>query len=548
MKNLKITLAQINPILGDLKYNTEKIIKIIEKVYSSSDLIIFPELCIVGYPPEDLIFRNRLLTEVNKHIENIHNFVLTKKVSIIIGVPLKLKGGIGNAAIYIRGKTKSVIYKNNLPNYGVFDEKRIFIPGPSYNCIKFKGKKLGLMICEDMWTNKIAKRLLKDKADLFVCINASPYDHKKQEQRIKKATDISTLTKKPLIYVNQVGGQDELVFDGGSFVIDANGNRVNQLQYWKEDLKTIDIKMKKNFFIFNKQKNITNECVYFHTWSALVLGLRDYVYKNGFKKVILGLSGGIDSAVSAVIAVDALGPKNVIALKMPSRFSSKGSLIDANKTISLLGIKSQLIKITDIHSNYTSILNRKFKGEFLNLTNENLQSRIRGSILMAYSNNYSYLLISTGNKSEMSVGYSTIYGDMNGGFNVLKDIYKTNLYKLANWRNSLTSKNFKGPKGYSIPKNSINKPPSAELSFNQKDTDKLPTYEILDKILYYFIEKEYSIEEICDKGFSKELVKRIRNMLLISEYKRRQAPPGVKISIKSFGKERRYPITNQFKM
>ncbi len=549
MKKYKIALAQINPVLGNLDYNKKVIIKIIKRVEKKADLIVFPELSLVGYPPEDLILRKTLLDEVERHLEDIRECAKKSKIAVIVGAPMVLGKGIGNAAIYLNCNQKSVLFKNNLPNYGVFDEKRIFIKGPNYSSIKLKKLKIGLMICEDMWTDRIAKRLIKNKIDLFICINASPYDHEKQRARYKVAKNITTLSKKMLIYVNQVGGQDELVFDGGSFILNGFGDVVYNLKNWKEDIKIIDFsidnsKLSKTKIAFNKIEKDKEH----NTWNALVLGLRDYVNKNSFNKVILGLSGGIDSAVSAAIAVDAVGPSNVIGIKLPSKFSSKGSIIDAEESIRLLGIKSDTISINNIYTTFLKTLNENFKGKISNLTEENLQSRIRGVLLMAYSNNFSYLLISTGNKSEMSVGYSTIYGDMNGGFNVLKDIYKTELYKLANWRNRLKKNLFKGPTLNVIPLNSINKPPSAELSHNQKDSDSLPTYEILDKILFYFIEKEFSIEQICKKGYSVSVVKKVRNLLLKSEYKRRQAPPGVKVSIKSFGKERRYPITNKFKV
>ena len=463
MRKYKIALAQINPVLGNLDYNKRVICKTIKRVAKKADLIVFPELSLVGYPPEDLILRKTLQDEVERHLEDIREYAKKSKIAIIVGAPMVLGKGIGNGAVYFNNNHKSVLFKNNLPNYGVFDEKRIFKKGPNYDSIKLKKLKIGLMICEDMWTDRIAKRLIKTKVDLFICINASPYDHEKQRSRYKVAKNITSLSKKMLIYVNQVGGQDELVFDGGSFVINGFGDLVSKLKIWNEDTKIIDFsidssklrqtKVISNYFEHGKEYN---------TWNALVLGLRDYVNKNSFKKVVLGLSGGIDSAVSAAIASDAVGPSNVIGIKLPSKYSSKGSIIDAEESIRLLDIKSDTIKINNIHMSFFKTLNEKFNGKISNLTEENLQSRIRGVLLMAYSNNYSYLLLSTGNKSEMSVGYSTIYGDMNGGFNVLKDIYKTELYKLASWRNNLKKNLFKGPSLNVIPLNSINKPPSAE--------------------------------------------------------------------------------------
>ena len=549
MKSCKIALAQINPILGNLAYNKNKILTVINKLSGKADLVVFPELSLIGYPPEDLILREKIHLETLKYLKIIKQYARDKGIAVILGAPQALGKKIGNAAIFFNGSKTTTIFKNNLPNYGVFDEKRIFKEGPPYDYIKYKKLKIGLMICEDMWTDKIAKRLIKKTVDLFICINASPYDHEKQAQRYEVAKKITNISKKPIIYVNQIGGQDELVFDGGSFVLDGSGKIISNLKIWTEDVKVVDIlgnKSRKNNNVYDSESILFDKN--FNMWNALVLGLRDYVYKNSFKKIILGLSGGIDSAVSAAIAVDAIGSKNVIGIKLPSKFSSKGSLVDAEESIKLLGIESDTIKINNIHKIYLKILKESFDNKLLKLTEENLQSRIRGVLLMAYSNNYSYLLISTGNKSEMSVGYSTIYGDMNGGFNVLKDVYKTELYKLANWRNNLKEKLFKGPYSKVIPENSITKPPSAELSLNQKDTDSLPPYEILDEILYYLIEKEFSLEEICKKGFKSSVVKKIRNLLVKSEYKRRQAPPGVKISVRSFGKERRYPITNQFKI
>ena len=548
MKNCRIAIAQINPTVGDLNKNTNKIIRLIKKYESAADLIIFPELSIVGYPPEDLILRKRLIDEVNKKIKKIINYIKNSNIAVVLGAPLEFKKGIGNAAIFIFKNKVEIFFKNNLPNYGVFDEKRIFKAGTKYKCLKYKNIRIGVLICEDMWSLKMPKNLIKDKVDLFVSINASPFDKNKIINRREVAKRLALFSKKPIIYLNQVGGQDELVFDGNSFAMNKRGEIIFNMTPWKEKVEVFSCA----FFHSHKKKKINYKNIEFsqnfNKWSALVKGLEDYVYKNGFKKVILGLSGGIDSAVSAAIAVDAIGNKNVLGIRMPSKYSSRSSLNDALDSAKKLNIKIETLKINRVHQEYLTTISKVFNKNIKNITEENLQSRIRGTLLMAYSNNFSHLLLSTGNKSEISVGYSTIYGDMNGGFNVLKDIYKTELYELAKWRNKVNFKLFKGPKGIVIPNNSIQKEPSAELRLDQKDSDSLPPYETLDKILYQMIENEASIEEIKKMGFDEKLIKRIRALLLKAEYKRRQAPPGVKLSTKAFGKERRYPITNAFKV
>ena len=548
MKNCRIAIAQINPTVGDLNKNTNKIIRLIKKYESAADLIIFPELSIVGYPPEDLILRKRLIDEVNKKIKKIINYIKNSNIAVVLGAPLEFKKGIGNAAIFIFKNKVEIFFKNNLPNYGVFDEKRIFKAGTKYKCLKYKNIRIGILICEDMWSLKMPKNLIKDKVDLFVSINASPFDKNKIINRREVAKRLALFSKKPIIYLNQVGGQDELVFDGNSFAMNKRGEIIFNMTPWKEKVEVFSCA----FFHSHKKKKINYKNIEFsqnfNKWSALVKGLEDYVYKNGFKKVILGLSGGIDSAVSAAIAVDAIGNKNVLGIRMPSKYSSRSSLNDALDSAKKLNIKIETLKINRVHQEYLTTISKVFNKNIKSITEENLQSRIRGTLLMAYSNNFSHLLLSTGNKSEISVGYSTIYGDMNGGFNVLKDIYKTELYELAKWRNKVNFKLFKGPKGIVIPNNSIQKEPSAELRLDQKDSDSLPPYETLDKILYQMIENEASIEEIKKMGFDEKLIKRIRALLLKAEYKRRQAPPGVKLSTKAFGKERRYPITNAFKV
>lgn len=547
MSKIRISLAQINPVVGDIKRNYKKIMSLVKKFASKTDLIVFPEMSLVGYPPEDLVLREKFINEAQHYYEKICINSKEFNVAILIGLPLKFNNGIGNSAAFIVKGKKKVIFKNSLPNYGVFDEKRVFVPGNHYKCIVYRKIRFGILICEDLWSNNLPTVLKRDQADIFICINASPYDYQKKLQRFKVAKKTVVSTSKPLFYVNQIGGQDELVFDGNSFLMNSKGQILDNMLPWKEQVKTYSYVKKDNTFSFNKSppKSFSEE---YDVWNALVLGLKDYVLKNSFNKVVLGLSGGIDSAVSAAIAVDALGNNKVHGLLMPSKYSTNSSLKDAKETADLLGITTDTIRINSTHKNYLSILKKHFNNELDSLTEENLQSRIRGIYLMAFSNNFSYLLLSTGNKSEMSVGYSTIYGDMNGGFNVLKDIYKTEVYKLANWRNSFSYKSFKGSNsGMVIPINSIVKPPSAELKHNQKDSDTLPDYNILDKILFFLNEKDLSIDQVVKKGYEKKIVTKVRNLFIKSEYKRRQAPPGIKISTKSFGKERRYPITNIFK-
>ncbi|PPR26077.1 MAG: Glutamine-dependent NAD(+) synthetase [Alphaproteobacteria bacterium MarineAlpha9_Bin4] len=540
---MKIVLAQINPTVGDTKGNYNKITKIIDKYYKKADLIVLPELSMSGYPPEDLVLKTSFLLEINHYIEELRRYIFQKNVAVILGAPIKKKTGVYNSGIFIYKKTMTIINKNSLPNYGVFDEERVFKKGKKYNTIKYKNKKIGLLICEDMWFDTLPRYLKKKGAKIFICINASPYENEKLKLRKEICSKIVRRDKVSLIYINQVGGQDELVFDGNSFIMNTQGDIIEQCKGWKEDIKVVNLSDKKN----NKYKTIVQKKNEFNTWSGLTIGLKDYYKKNSFNKIVLGLSGGIDSAVSAAIAVDAVGSKNVIGIMMPSKYSSLGSITDAKMTARLLKINTNIFDIKKIHQTFISSIRKHFSNNLKSLTDENLQSRIRGSILMAFSNNFSYLLISTGNKSEMSVGYSTIYGDMNGGFNVLKDVYKTDLYKLAKWRNSLKFKYFKGPKGKVIPINSITKNPSAELKPDQNDTDSLPPYEVLDQILYFLIEKELSVKEIIQKGFEEDTVKKVSFLVFKSEYKRRQAPPGVKLTSKAFGKERIYPITNRYK-
>ena len=546
--NIKIFLCQLNFHVGNLNKNLENIIATREKVKSQGgDLCIFSELSITGYPPEDLVLKKSFIVNVEEVINKLISLSKDGGPAIIVGYPRNDNGKLKNSAALIDRGTISIVDKFHLPNYGVFDEARVFdserVSGP----IPFMGIRLGLMICEDMWFSDVSESLQESGAQILIVINGSPFDQNKEDERISVAVSRVVETELPLIYVNQIGGQDELVFDGGSFVLNQNSKLCMQSSLWKEEINFIEINIDNNQLINISDSNINIISSGIESkYNAMVLGLRDYVIKNNFKGVLLGLSGGIDSALAAAIAVDALGSDKVRGVRMPSKYSSKGSLDDAEETAKLLNIRLDTISIEEINKTFLTNLDGLFSNMPNDLTEENIQSRIRGVILMAVSNKFGDMVISTGNKSEISVGYTTIYGDMNGGFSPLKDAYKTDVYEMSKWRNNSYNSLFLGPNSTTVPVNSINKEPSAELNLNQKDQDSLPPYEILDEILKNIIEEEASLDSIIKLGHEKELVHRIYKLLLLSEYKRRQSAPGVKLTARSFGKERRYPITNAF--
>ena len=547
MESIKIYLCQLNFHVGNLKNNLDKILSAREEVRKQGgDLCIFSELSITGYPPEDLVLRKSFIESAQKVVDKLVKISEDDGPSIIIGYP-RLNNKLMNSAALISDGKISIIDKFHLPNYGVFDEQRVFnkdrMPGP----ILFKGIKIGLMICEDMWYPDVAESLQESGAELLVVINGSPFDQNKEDERLSVAVARVVETNLPLIYVNQIGGQDELVFDGGSFALDSRAKLKLQSSAWKEEINHIEITNNNNGLLDLSHSVVNKISVGLESkYSAMVLGLRDYVNKNKFKGVILGLSGGIDSALAVAIAVDALGKDKVRGIRMPSKYSSEGSLKDAEESGRLLNIKVDTINIEEINKSYLSDLKNLFVDLDKDTTEENIQSRIRGVLLMAISNKFGEMLISTGNKSEISVGYTTIYGDMNGGFCALKDAYKTDVYNLSKWRNDNYIDLFLGPRGLAIPSNSISKEPSAELDFDQKDQDSLPDYKTLDEILIKIIEEEASLESIISSGHDSEIVHRVYRLLLLSEYKRRQSAPGVKLTARSFGKERRYPITNAF--
>tara|TARA_B100000929_G_scaffold78847_1_gene61579 strand:+ start:501 stop:2156 length:1656 start_codon:yes stop_codon:yes gene_type:complete len=544
-EKLSILIAQTNPTVGDIDHNKNIVLETIEKNHSI-DLIIFSELMLTGYPPEDLVLKTAFKDKFMQALEEINAFLKNKNCTVILGMPWDEEGHLYNAAIVLyNGSIVYKHFKNALPNYGVFDEKRIFLHGEDIGSFNLKGVNLGLFICEDIWVKNTISKINGTGIDLAISINASPFDINKMNERLEAATSFSNEIGVPIIYVNQVGGQDEIVFDGNSFLADQNG-LVKRLGYCKSINEQINFNPNDKSFSFKKDEEESldsNDLIY----SNLILGLRDYVNKNKFPGVVLGISGGIDSAFSACVATDALGSERVKGILMPSKFTSNESNEDANKLGKNLDIELESISIEGIVKAYDNTLDPLFKESKKDITEENIQSRTRGSLLMAYSNKFGHMVLTNGNKSEVSVGYATLYGDMCGGFSVVKDLYKSDLYKLAEWRNNNIPSISLLEKTSLIPKNILTKEPTAELKPNQMDKDTLPPYEVLDKILYLLVEKESSISEIVDAGFEVDVVTKVQNMLYNSEYKRRQAAPGVKISERNFGYDRRYPITNAFR-
>jgi NAD+ synthase len=549
-QKLSLALAQLNPTVGDIEGNIAKLREARSKAAAKgADLVMASELYVSGYPPEDLVLKPSFLEAVLGAIE-----VLTKETAngpaILLGAPWREQGKIYNAALLLdAGTIAAKIFKRDLPNYGTFDEKRVFAGGPLPMPIDFRGLKLGIMVCEDMWTPDATAHLKKQGAQILLVPNGSPYESDKLGERQKLAQARAKETGLPLIYLNQIGGQDELVFDGASFVLDAQGKSIAQAKPWKEDLVFIEW----NGNSLSRIAGLSAEALakadegLSDIYNALLLGLRDYVNKNKFPGVVLGLSGGIDSALVAAIAVDALGANKVRTVMMPSPYTSKESIEDAAVIAKTLSCRLDTIPISPAMDAFTATLMQSFSDRKADTTEENIQSRCRGLILMAVSNKFGPMVLSTGNKSEMSVGYTTLYGDLCGGFAVLKDLYKTQVYAVARWRNAHKPATALGPSGIVIPERVFTKPPTAELKPNQKDQDSLPPYETLDAILECLIEKDMGVNDIVKSGFDSATVRRIRDMLDRAEYKRRQAPPGVKITRRNLGKDRRYPITNKYR-
>ena len=560
-KKLRITGAQLSFTVGAIQENKSKILNTLEEAEKiNSDIVVFPELCVTGYPPEDLLLRESFVGKNFAVLEEIAEF--SGRTSGVIGfVDRSLEEqtmdnvdrNITNAAAIVQnGDVKGIYHKCYLPNYSVFDEARYFAKGTKPEEIFwYEDIAVGINICEDVWINNgPAEEQVKQGASLIININASPFDINKTESRKVNVRDKAKKLKVPILYLNMVGGQDELVFDGGSFLVDADGNIIYEAEQFSEEIFSFDLELEiknvksENKLIVNEKKSDlpllkTSDSLseLESMYAALKMGLSDYVEKNNFKKVLVGLSGGIDSALTATIAVDALTSDNVIGVAMPSKFNPKSSLDDAKELADNLNIELKTINIEETAEKFRNLLKDNLDDDLKSVVDENIQSRIRGNILMGLSNQLGAMVVSTGNKSEMAVGYSTLYGDLVGGFALLKDVYKTEVYKLSDYRNSISKV---------IPQNIIEKKPSAELSEDQYDSDSLPEYDLLDKILKMYIELDYSSEKIINSDIDKEVVFDILEKIDRNEYKRKQVAPGVKLTSRAFGKDRRMPITNTY--
>jgi NAD+ synthase len=551
---LAIAVAQLNPIVGDIAGNADKARQArAQAARAGADLVALPELFLCGYPPEDLVLKPALQAACRAKIEELARDSADGGPALLIGTPWLEDGKLYNAYCLLDGGAIAAVrLKVNLPNYGVFDERRVFAPGPPPGPVNFRGVRIGMPICEDIWTEwgdyeDVVECLAETGAELMIVPNGSPYSHDKDEVRLNIAVGRVTESDLPLVYVNQVGGQDELVFDGASFGLHADRSLAFQLPAFREAVETLIWERTGNGWRCSGGPVAVLEEGDRADYLACMLGLRDYVNKSGFKGVVLGLSGGIDSALVAALAVDALGPDRVRCVMLPYRFTSQASLDDAASVARALGVRYDVVPIESAVLGLEKSLAPVFAEQTRDVTEENLQARARGTILMAISNKFGLMVVTTGNKSEMSVGYATLYGDMNGGFNPIKDLYKTEVYRLARLRNGWKPDDALGPSGPAVPDNILTRAPSAELRENQTDQDTLPPYDVLDSILERLVEREEPIAKIVEEGFDRDTVMKIERMLNLAEYKRRQAAPGVKVTLKNFGRDRRYPIVNRFR-
>ena len=562
----KIALAQLNVHVGAIEKNIDAILSAAKKAEQQNvSLLVATELCITGYPPEDLLLRPAFNKKVSDELQRLIHYSQTG-IDLIVGYPKSINGQLFNmAGVIIDGQLVAEYKKIELPNYSVFDEKRYFESGSDSLVFDYHGHKIGVTICEDIWHNKAVEQTVDAGASLIVNINASPYHTRKIPERLAIVKNKAAKLERTIIYVNQVGGQDELVFDGASFVIDPTGTILQQSPCFEEDVAIIKCQLNSKAITIISPSTIIdlpnthfdgsydeipinqrlpepeeNEAM---IYQALVCGLRDYVDKNGFKGVVLGLSGGIDSALTLAIAVDALGSDRVVAIMMPFKYTSNLSKSAAQQQAERLGVQYESVSIEPMYNAFISQLSPVFEGLDSDTTEENIQARCRGLLLMAYSNKMGHMVLTTGNKSEMAVGYATLYGDMVGGYSAIKDVYKTLVYDLSRYRNRLAKQQGKGEV---IPSSVINRPPSAELAPDQKDSDSLPPYDVLDGILKLYIEEELSPPEIVAQGYTIDDVNRVAWLIKLNEYKRRQAAPGVRILKKAFGRDRRYPITSGY--
>ncbi|MBI6448623.1 NAD+ synthase [Proteus mirabilis] len=531
-RKLKLTLAQLNWVVGDIEGNCERMLATV-KAQEDADLVLFSELALCGYSPEDLLFRPDFQQRCEEQLVRLEQ--ASKKTAIVVGHPWWQNGTIYNAlSFFYQGELQARYFKQQLPNYGVFDEKRYFQQGNERCVVPFKGYHLGLLICEDIWINEPIDALKQAGADLVLSINASPYSREKPHIRTQLIKEHCQRTHLPVVYLNQIGGQDELVFDGCSKVFDERGTITHRLAAFDEQVAVVEFD---ELTIVPMQDAAPELSPLAQVYQALVLATRDYVTKNGFKGAILGLSGGIDSGLTVAIAVDALGKESVQAVMMPFRYTSEMSIHDAKEQADLLGVEFDTVSIEPMFDAFMDQLSPMFKGSAVDTTEENLQARCRAVILMAMSNKRRRLVLTTSNKSESAVGYSTLYGDMAGGFDVLKDVPKTLVFELAKYRNTLSP---------AIPQRVIDRPPSAELAPGQTDQDNLPPYDILDALLEGYVEQDKSVSDLVAAGFDEAIVRKVVKLVDINEYKRRQAPVGPRITSRNFGKDRRYPITSGF--
>ena len=544
---LTIALAQMNQRVGDLVGNGKAILAVREQA-AGADLLMVPELQLTGYPPEDLVLKPEFVRRTMEAAERLVDATATPGPALLFGSIHHEEGENYNVMILAEGgRVVARTLKRELPNYGTFDEKRVFAPGPLPEPIDFRGVKIGVPICEDIWQEAVCAHLADAGAEILLVPNGSPYELDKDDIRQRLVRARVTMTGLPMAYLNRVGGQDELVFDGSSFIMHPDGERVVQMADWDEQLLVTEWKREAEGWRCATRADHQLDPYPEDVYRAMVVGLRDYVTRNGFPGVLLGLSGGIDSALSAAIAVDALGANKVWGVMLPSKYTSEESLEDARECARLLGCRHDVISIAPGVAAFDEALAEAFEGTKPGLAEENIQARLRMVALMALSNKFGPMLLTTGNKSEMSVGYATLYGDMSGGYNVLKDAYKTTVFALSRWRNHNRPEGALGPEGPVMPANVITKPPTAELRPGQKDEDSLPPYSDLDRILEALVDKEMSVRETAAAtGEPEELVAKMEQLVLRAEYKRRQAPPGVKIGVRNFGRDRRYPISNFF--